>query len=187
MGGERLGETEQFDLLKADDFRVRVGDPIVIDGLEGGAPLWSFSPTARDMIVGHAEITMPEGLSASLVQFDVHLFASEGGESDKSARLVVTFDPIGGSDAGPIHTVIDLFIEGGLNAGQSLFRVRSPAVTFSAGETYNVWVWRDGDHAIDTYQGDILLSSLEIRWFPAGPPLGVPTYHIYSIDTAGSS
>ncbi|MCI0855688.1 MAG: hypothetical protein J4N98_03285, partial [Chloroflexi bacterium] len=107
--------------------------------------------------------------------------------NDESARLVVTFEPVGGSDAGPIHTVIDLFIESGTQDGQSLFRVRSPGVTFSSGETFSVRVWRDGDHANDTYQGDILFSSLDIRWFPSGPPLGVPAYHIYSIDTAEGS
>ncbi|MCH8161401.1 MAG: hypothetical protein IIB88_05850, partial [Chloroflexi bacterium] len=187
VGGERLGETERIDLLEADDFRIRVGDPIVIDGAGGGSPLWSFSPTARDMIVGHAEVTMPEGLSDSLVQFGVELIASAAASSDESARLVVTFEPVGGSDTGPIHTVIDLFIESGTQDGQSLFRVRSPGVTFNSGQTYNVWVWRDGEHANDTYQGEILFSSLEIRWFPAGPPLGVPNYHIYSIDTAEGS
>ena len=187
VGGERLGETERIDLLEADDFRLRLGDPIVIDGAGGGSPLWSFSPTARDMIVGHAEVTMPEGLSDSLVQFGVELIASAAASSDEAARLVVTFEPVGGSDTGPIHTVIDLFIETGTQDGQSLFRVRSPGVTFSSGETYNVWVWRDGEHAIDTFQGDILFSSLDIRWFPAGPPLGVPAYHIYSIDLAAGS
>ncbi|MCI0889935.1 MAG: hypothetical protein J4O04_03940, partial [Chloroflexi bacterium] len=187
VGGERLGETERIDLLEAADFRLGQGDPIVIDGAGGGSPLWSFSPTARDMIVGHAEITMPDGISDSLIEFGVDLIVSAVATNDESARLVVTFEPVGGSDAGPIHTVIDLFIESGTQDGQSLFRVRSPGVTFSSGETFSVRVWRDGDHANDTYQGDILFSSLDIRWFPAGPPLGVPAYHIYSIDTADGS
>ena len=173
--------------MEADDFRIRVGGPIVIDGAESGTPVWSFSPTARDMIIGHAEVTIPEGLSDSLIEFNVDLIASAVARSDESARLVVTFDAVGGVDAEPIHTVIDVFIESGTQVGQSLFRVRSPGVTFNSGQTYNVWVWRDGEHANDTYQGEILFSSLEIRWFPAGPPLGVPNYHIYSIDTTEAS
>ena len=187
VGGERLGETERIKLLEADDFFVRVGDPSVIDASEGGEPLWSFSPAAREIIMGHAEVTMPEGLSDSLIQVNVDLIASAVAGSDQSARLVVTLDPIGGVNAEPIHTVIDLFIESGTQAGESLFRVRSPGVSFSSGQAYNVRVWRDGEHANDTYQGDILFSSLEILWFPAGPPLGIPTYHIYGIDTAEAS
>ena len=189
-GGSRLGNVERVLSISVGEFVVRQGEPELItaqseEQLDSYMP-WAFDPDGREEIVARsAFLVIPDGAAAAKLDLSIQLAPSITLVEDGVVRLVVTLEMMDGTQVlgDPIHTVADVYIEGGSEAGVAMLRVRTPAAEFSAGEQYRIRVWRDGAHEFDTYPDDVWFASVDIGWRPQGPPPGSSVYEIYSVPT----
>lgn len=189
-GGRRLGNAELVLAGPLDEFAVRQGEPELIvvrstDTADASA-VWTLSPEGREEIVARsAVLIIPDGAADAQLELTMRFAPSESADENSVARMAVTLEEFEGTQivGDPVHTVADVYIAAGSEAGVEIVRVRTPPATFSAGERYRIRVWRDGEHENDTYPADVWLMGVDVSWHPQGPPLGASVYEIYSVTT----
>ncbi|MCI0856438.1 MAG: hypothetical protein J4N98_07090 [Chloroflexi bacterium] len=189
-GGSRLGVAERVLSAPVDEFAVRQGEPELIAAQSkdqaDAYTAWAFGPDGLEEIVARtAFLTIPDGAAAAKLNLSIRLAPSASLAEYGVARLVVTLETLDGTRVvgDPVHTVANVYIGAGSEAGVLQLRVRTPAADFSAGERYRIRVWRDGEHEVDTYPEDVWFVGVDIGWYPQGAPLGSSVYEIYSMLT----
>jgi len=185
MGGAVVQPVEPSLALSVTGFSARQGAPeLGVHAQEGDGYLgWSLDPDELEELRGPSFAVPGTSLDTGNLAVLLEVAAASDVRADTTARLVVTLDEI--RDGEPVsgtatHTIFEVALPAGTEAGGRLLRLRSLAGTVTPGETYRVRVWRDGESTTDTYPHDVLFAGLKIVRFLDTAPAPSEEYRVYS-------
>ncbi len=158
-----------FAMFTAGAFEQQLGTPELTteDNGQQVFEAWALSADTREG-VGGVTFTVPQDIDPGdlTLDFDVVAAPSSAIQGGSVARLVVGFgeQPGTGSEDARFDAVIRLL--DGTEAGEWVLRRRFPDTTVKPGGTYTVSVARDVGADSDTYDADIWLVSVRVKYWP---------------------
>lgn len=176
-------DARSFADFDADDFVVELGEPELITaqsplGVEYRA--WAFDARDEERI-GGGEFTVPADMdpSRATLEFVFETAPVTPVAEDTSARLVVTYFPVGGGETTSV--VMDVRVKEGTQQGERIITRRPVGGTVEAGGSYRFIVSRLPNDPEDELAEDVLFAGLRVKYWPVTfVPVGDTGFSIYS-------
>lgn len=149
------------------DFAATSGAPEPVETSLGSGEYWawSFGPGERARVGGpRADIPADIDPHDPALEFALLLTPSSDVSGDEGARLVVHY--LKASEGTVINGIFDVELPDGTPAGASILERRSPQTPVEGGARYAFSVTRLGDSPVDTYEDDVWLAGLTVRYWP---------------------
>ena len=175
-----------FATFTAGAFEQQLGTPELTTGRSGQRVFeaWALGADLKES-VGGVTFTVPQDIDPDQLTLDIDVIAAPSSTIQEAAvaRLVVSFaERLGdGSEDGSSVAVIRLPV--GTEAGEWILRRRFRVGTVKPGGTYTVSVARDVGADADTYDADIWLVSVRVKYWPDySLRIGETKFHVFDFS-----